>query len=80
MKPITLRAHFDGKGIWPKEPLDLQPDTELLVALLPVHQADREHEEWRAYSKAQLANAYAEDEPEYPLNSIRQHNPDYAGR
>ena len=80
MKPITLRAHFDGKRICPDEPLDMKPDTELIVTLVPAGEADAERRDWLALSTSQFARAFNEDEAEYPLTSVREPNPEYAGR
>jgi hypothetical protein len=35
MQSMTLRAHFDGKQILLDEPVDLEPDTQLMVTVLP---------------------------------------------
>ena len=75
MKSITLRAHFDGKRICPDEPLDMAPDTELLVTLLPIDQAELERREWLTVSRAGLSTAYGEDEADYPLSSVKRLNP-----
>ena len=80
MKPITLRAHFDGKRICPDQPLNMKPDTELLVTLVPIGEIDPEHNEWSRLSGSGLSHAYAEDEVEYPLSLIRELNPEYDGR
>jgi hypothetical protein len=80
MNPITLRAHFDGEQICLDEPFELEPDTKLIVTVLPKDQADDEHEAWLFLSVQSLAAAYAEeeDEAEYSLSLIKEPNPDYA--
>ena len=35
METTTLRAHFDGKQIVLDEPFELEPNTELIVTLVP---------------------------------------------
>jgi len=79
MKPITLRAHFDGKRICPDQPLNIEPNTELLVTLVPIEDVDIEHSEWLHLSHSGLSRAY-EDEADYPLSLIKEPNPEYDGR
>lgn len=79
MKSITLRARFDGKRICPNEPLNMAPDTELLVTVVPIKQTDQERQEWLKVSQTHLSTAYGEDEADYPLSSIRTLNPEYEG-
>ena len=72
MKTVTLTAHFDGKQIQLDEPFDLQPDARLLVTIIPQSALESEQAEWYARSKAGLARAYSEDEPDYPGTLVRQ--------
>jgi len=77
MKTVTLRAHYDGEQIRLDEPFRLEPDTPLTVTILrrdPI--ADPE---WTLLSAKGLEGAYGDSEPEYPLNLIREPNPDYEG-
>lgn len=76
----TIRAHFDGEQIRLDEPCQLAPDTQLLIVVVPSQAPDGEHEDWMLLSRQGLENAYAEQEPEYSLDSIKESNPDYAGR
>jgi hypothetical protein len=80
MDTITLRAHFDGERILLDEPYELEPDTKLLVTVLPNHESNGEREEWHGLSAAGLAQAYGDDEPEYSLEMIKEANPEYEGR
>ncbi len=80
MKAKTLPAHFDGEHIRLDEPCELEPNTRLLVTVLPKEQEDEEHEAWLRLSSEGLARAYGEEEPEYPIELIREPNPDYEGR
>ena len=41
MGKVTLRAHFDGRQILLDEPFELEPDTELIVTVLPKTLEDR---------------------------------------
>ncbi len=79
MSIITLPAHFDGEHIRLDEPYELEPNTRLLVTVLPKEQQDEEHEAWLRLSSEGLARAYGEEEPEYPIELIREPNPDYEG-
>lgn len=77
----TVRAHFDGKQVQLDEPCTLEPDTPLLVTVLPKSQPeDREREEWLSFSHGSLAQAYGEDEPEYSPDLITDPNPEYEGK
>ncbi len=79
MSAITLPAHFDGERIRLDEPYELEPDTKLLVTVLPKEQEDEEHKAWLRLSSEGLARAYGEEDPEYPIELIREPNPDYEG-
>ncbi|MBA3438317.1 MAG: hypothetical protein H0T92_00405 [Pyrinomonadaceae bacterium] len=77
MDVITLRAHFDGNRILLDEPFELEPDTKLIVTVLPKRRPDTEREAWLLLSGGGLAAAYGEDEAEYSLHLIKEANPDY---
>ena len=74
MKTISVTAHFDGEHIQLDEPLDLEPNTKLIVTVLS---EDTEREEWLRFSLQGLARAYADDEESYSLSDIRVSNPAY---
>ena len=76
MSQIIL-AHFDGQHILLDEAVELEPNTKLLVTVLP---KDVENEEWRALSAKRLEHAYGEAEEEYPLELIKESNPEYESR
>lgn len=78
MKTISIPAHFDGVHILLDKPYPLEPNTKLLVTVLP--EEDEEREAWLPLSARRLADAYADDEPEYPLTSLREMNPNYDRR
>ncbi len=80
MSPVTIRAHFDGQHIRLDEPCQLEPDTQLLVVVLPKQADDGEREDWALLSQQALENAYAEDEPDYFLDAIKEPNPEYERR
>ncbi len=74
MDAKTLRAHFDGQQIVLDEPFELEPDTELLVTVLPREQPDEDDERqaWLRLGEKRLQDAYDEDEPEYPPSLVRE--------
>lgn len=76
MQIISLSAHFDGQSIQLDEPYKLEPNTQLIVTILP--EQPTEHQAWLSLSRHQLNNAYSQDD-EYPLDAIKTLNPDYAG-
>lgn len=73
MKTVTLTAHFDGEHIQLDEPFQLPAAARLLVTILPESAADSERQDWSALSKAGLARAYSDDEPDYPASLVRDH-------
>jgi len=73
----TIPAHFDGQHILLDEAVELEPNTKLLVTVLP---KDEESVEWRSLSAKRLEGAYAEDEEEYPAELIKKSNPEYESR
>ena len=72
MSVVTLKAHFDGETIRLDEPYELRPNTRLIIAVLPPESAVEERTEWAVLGARGLANAYAEDEPEYSAADIQQ--------
>lgn len=77
METVTLRAHFDGKQIVLDEPFELEPNTELIVTVLPTS-SDEEREAWTRLALESLARAYGDDEPEYSRDQIKEANAEYA--
>ena len=73
MKTVSITAHFDGKHVRLDEPLDLEPDTKLMVTVLPGEDAEREG--WLQVSLRGLARAYADDEESYDLSDVEVPNP-----
>lgn len=77
MDTMSIPAHFDGEQIRLDEPIQLEPNTRLLVTVLT---DETERRAWFLSSARNLEEAYGEDEPEYSLDSILEANPDYEGR
>jgi hypothetical protein len=78
MPSITLNAHFDGQQITLDEPFEIPSNAKLLVTILET--PDLERDDWLAFSGHNLAGAYSDDEPEYPLSAVKELNPAYARR
>ncbi len=70
----TIPAHFDGEHILLDEPVELEPNTKLLVTVLP---KDIERDEWLGLSTKGLEGAYDNGEEDYSLDVIKEPNPDY---
>jgi hypothetical protein len=79
MAIVTLPAHFDGQHIRLDKPYVLEPNTRLLVTILPEPEMHDEREGWFQFSALGLTRAYAEDEVEYPTDLIKEANPAYEG-
>jgi hypothetical protein len=73
MKTVTLTAHVNGDSIELDEPFALPADARLLVTILPANSSEAERQAWYALSKAGLARAYSDDEPDYPTSLVRKH-------
>jgi hypothetical protein len=79
METKTLRAHFDGQQILLDEPYELEPNTKLMITVLP-ETLEEEREDWTRLALESLERAYGDDEPEYSLDLIKEANPEYEGR
>jgi len=78
MEVVNLKAHFDGEHIVLNEPYELEPDAELVVSVV---RSDNGHvPAVYALALEGLERAYGSDEPEYPTELIKEHNPAYEGR
>lgn len=77
IETINLPAHFDGSQIQLDEPFEMEPDTRLMVTVLPKQEGDAERQDWRFLSRQGLQGAYGEEEPDYPLALLKEVNPDY---
>ncbi len=73
MNTISIPAHFDGERILLDEPFEIEPNTKLIVTVLP--KRDAEHESWHRVSGKRIEYAYSEDEEEYPIDLIKEANP-----
>ena len=68
----SIPAHFDGERILLDEPVELEPNTRLIVTVLSAEDSDREV--WLALSRKRLEAAYENGEEEYPLDLIKEPN------
>lgn len=75
METITLHGHYDGSQIQIDDPFEMQPNTKVLITIVPTEDAERMA--WHHFSTQGLASAYSNDEPEYALNLIKEQNPSY---
>jgi hypothetical protein len=80
MPIIALHAHFNGEQICLDEEFPLEPDTKLIVTVLPKLETENDHEEWLGLSGQALGNAYGADEPEYSSDLLKEVNPYYERR
>ncbi|CAN5802311.1 hypothetical protein BH24DEI2_BH24DEI2_19380 [soil metagenome] len=78
MKTVSVTAHFDGEHIRLDEPLDLEPNTKLMVTVLSGREDERSA--WQRLSSKSLARAYSDDEEEYAPSDVKVGNPDYERR
>jgi hypothetical protein len=73
MKTVSVSAHFDGEHIRLDELLALEPNTKLIVTVLPAQ--DPKSESWALLARGNLENAYGDDEEGYPLEALKVPNP-----
>ncbi len=78
MQMISLSAHFDGEQILLDEPFHMEPNSRLLITLLPYK--DEEREAWFHLSAQRLEQAYGSDEPDYEITEIQEVLPHDARR
>ena len=78
MNAISIPAHFDDERILLDKPVELELNTKLIVTVLPKQDAEREV--WLRLSGKMLEGAYSDVEEGYSLDSIKEANPEYAGR
>jgi len=72
MPTMALRAHYDGKHIVLDEDFELEPNTQLMISILPYPPIDQERISWSQFSSTGQAKAYGDDEPEYTLADLRE--------
>ena len=65
MNAVALKAHFDGKHICLDEAYPLEPNSRLMVLVVPERADDAEPEELYELGRQSLARAYGDNEPDY---------------
>jgi hypothetical protein len=80
MPLITLPAHYDGERICLDEEFELDPNSKLIVTVLPKEETDSEHQSWLNLSGRTLERAYGDKEPEYSPGLLKEVNPSYEAR
>ncbi len=70
---LEIRGHFDGTQILFDEPCEIPPNSKVIIKVLPTE----EETDWLLLGKKNFARAYADDEPEYPLEKIKTLNLKY---
>ncbi|MBE9238629.1 glycosyl hydrolase family 31 [Anabaena aphanizomenioides LEGE 00250] len=70
----------DGK-IELLSPVSIPEGTKVfIIPIIPEDKNTEETENWEKFSLNNLNQCYAENEPEYTLESIKEYNPDYERR
>jgi len=70
----SILAHFEGERILLDEPVKLEPNARLIIKVLPKDDAKRE--QWLTLSKSRFADAFVNGEDDYPLELIKETNPE----
>ena len=68
----ALKATYDGEKVLFEEKVDLPKNSKLIVILLEDEDAD-----WYTLSSQNLNRAYGEQEPDYSLSEVKEHNSHY---
>ena len=76
MPLVALPGHYDGERVCLDEPYALKPGARLIVTVLPEEEGE-ERDAWMRLSQEGLNRAYADNEPEYPAQLLKEVNPDY---
>jgi hypothetical protein len=71
----SVSAYFDGEQILLDEELELKLGVKLIVTVLP--NSGNERDEWINLSRERLADGYALDEMEYPIDLLKEINPEH---
>ena len=69
-KMKALKAIYDGEKVLFEEKVDLPKNSKLIVILL-----EEEDTDWYTLSSQNLNRAYREQEPDYSLSEVKEHNP-----
>jgi hypothetical protein len=72
---LEIYGHYDGTQVLLDEPCELKPNTKVIITVIE----DDENADWYLLGKKSLARAYEDDEPEIPLDRIKEFNAEYEG-
>lgn len=72
-----VRGHFDGEAIRLDEPLAMEADTTVIVAILAPQPVESEGELWARLARLNLERAYGVEEPDYSMAMLKEPNPSY---
>jgi len=72
MSFVTVRAHYDGEKVCLDEPIDLPPNTPMLVTIPKPDLEDDSRAGWFAFAQSAFAHAYGDDEPDYSDVAVRE--------
>ncbi len=59
------------------EPVDLPPGRKLVISVVEADEEFDERKQWLAASEDNLRAAYADSEPDYSLDLLRDRNPEF---
>ena len=81
METSLLAVVKNGKIQLPS-PLSIPEGTKILIIPIPLNRETENNPEtdWEYFALQNLNQCYEDNEPEYPLNRIKEFNKDYAGR
>jgi len=68
---------IDGDHLKLLQPIDVPVGSKVMISIVPIEDKADENEPWSQMAAEGLAGAYGEDEPEYSVQRIRQHNPEF---
>lgn len=75
-----VRGHFDGEAIRLDEPLAMEANTKVVVAILAPQPVESDGELWARLARLNLERAYGVEEPDYSMAMLKEPNPAYEGQ
>ena len=77
MEYIVEAQVIDSHHLRLKKPIKIAPGSVVMIAIEDQDKSISDDQLWYLISARSLAEAYAESEPDYPLDSIKDPNPEY---
>lgn len=68
---------IDGSHLKLLQRINVPAGSRVMVSVTPIDDAADENEAWSRIAAEGLVGAYGEAEPEYSVQLIRQHNPEF---